>query len=260
MHTLRTRFKKQIVAEFLPPSKKWKEISNKKKYVDDKAKVVILALGIPNVPSKGSLIEYWARKGYWVFFPRYRGTWESSGEFLKISPHQDIKDVLDQLEKGFRSVWDKKNFKLKLKKVILIGSSFGGPATILLSKDKRVAKIVTVSPVIDWATPSRAERTETVIPIIKEAFGEAYRMPKKNWFKLIKGDFYNPINNLELVDGQKIIIFHAQDDAVVSYKPAVKFSKLTGAKLYLSKKGGHLGSSILLKPSFEKKVLKFIRS
>lgn len=260
MHTLRTRFKKEIVAEFLPPSRKWKQINLVKKFADDRAKVVILATGMPSVPSKGSLVEYWSRKGFWVFYPRYRGSWESGGEFLKKSPTLDIKDVLNQLEKGFTSIWDKKSFKLKFKQVTLIGGSFGGPAALLLSKDKRVDKVVAVSPVVDWTAPSKSEPLAEFYYFVKDAFGEAFRLNKKNWNKLISGKFYNPVNQINQIDGQKVLIFHAQDDDVVNYKSVVKFAKLTGAKLYLSKKGGHLGASILMKPNFEKKVLKFIRS
>ncbi len=66
MYTLRTRFAKDIVCEFLPPSRPQK--------LD---KVVILADGMPSVPSKKSVLEYFSKKGFWVFHPRYRGAWES---------------------------------------------------------------------------------------------------------------------------------------------------------------------------------------
>src|ERR1700691_5725295 len=82
----RTRFKEQIVAEFLPPSRPHKS-----------QKLIILCDGMPSIPRKQSLSEFLAAKGFWVIYPRYRGAWESSGQFLEKSPHQDILDIIDDL-------------------------------------------------------------------------------------------------------------------------------------------------------------------
>src|SRR6185437_15649735 len=87
----RTRFKKQIVAEFLPPARPAK-----------KENLIILCDGMPSVPRKQPLAKFLAEKGYWVIYPRWRGAWESEGEFLEQSPEQDLKDILDELPKGFR--------------------------------------------------------------------------------------------------------------------------------------------------------------
>ena len=89
MNILRAKFKKEIISEFLPslrPSKK----------------VIIFCGGMPSYPGKkNDLMEFIAKKGFWIFLPRYRGSWESAGSFLKISPHYDIIDIIDQLPKGF---------------------------------------------------------------------------------------------------------------------------------------------------------------
>ena len=80
MHLLRTRFKKDIVCEFLPSSRKSK-------------KAIVFCDGMPALPSKKKLLQFYAKKGFWCFHLRYRGSWESSGGFLKISPAQDISDL-----------------------------------------------------------------------------------------------------------------------------------------------------------------------
>jgi len=49
----RTRFKKEIVAEFLPPARSRK-----------KQKVIILCDGMPGIPRKQQLMEFLAAKGY----------------------------------------------------------------------------------------------------------------------------------------------------------------------------------------------------
>ena len=246
MHLLRTRFKKDIVAEFLPPTKK----SNK---------VIILCDGMPGVPSKRPLMEFFARKRFWVFHPRYRGSWESSGSFLKISPEQDILDVINHLPKGFVSLWDGKRFAVRPSAVYLVAGSFGGPAGILLSKDPRVKGVIAVSPVVDWTTRSKAEPLDFVARFTKSAFGEGYRFLMKDWNRLKTGKFYNPMNSIRTIRGDKIFIIHAKDDESVGWRSVAKFSKITGAELLLLKKGGHLSSLNVMKKRFYRRISGFLK-
>ena len=95
----RTRFKKEIVAEFLPPARARK--------LD---KVIILCDGMPSIPRKQVLVEFLAGKGYWVFYPRWRGAWESGGQFLERSPHEDILDVVDGCRQKLKSLRSARHF------------------------------------------------------------------------------------------------------------------------------------------------------
>ena len=137
--TYRARFKQQIIAEFLPPARPRK-----------KQKVIILCDGMPGIPRKQALMEFLAAKGYWVFYPRYRGAWESGGEFLQKSPEQDIFDVIDELPKGICELAFGKRFSLQPDEIFVIGGSFGGAAAILASLDDRVKKVIANCPVVDW--------------------------------------------------------------------------------------------------------------
>ncbi len=247
MEIFRTRFKKEIISEFLPSVKPSK-------------KVVIFCGGMPSYQGKkNELMEFLAKRGYWVFVPRYRGSWESDGSFLKISPHQDIIDILDELPKGFKDLWSGKKYKIKNPQIYLFGVSFGGPAAILASKDKRVKRVVSFSPVIDWQVESKTESMDFMGKFIKEAFGNGYRFAMKNWNKLKSGKFYNPISEINSLDGKKIFIIHAKDDKIVYSKPSEDFAKLTGCKFILLKTGGHLASSSLMVPKFWKKIKSFYR-
>lgn len=246
-YTLRTRIKKKIIAEFMLPKRK----SNK---------VIILCGGMPSLPPQKDLLFFLAKKGYWVFAPRYRGSWESDGLFLERSPHLDIIDVIDNLSSGFYDLWNNKKYKIKNPEVYLIGSSFGGAAVILASKDKRVKKAIAFSPVIDWKAQSKFESIDWTKKFTKIAFGNAYRFREKDWDKLKKGLFYNPIAEIEKLDKNKIYIIHAKDDRVVDAKISIKFANKLGCKITLLKKGGHLSLSNLMKPRFWKRVSKFIKS
>lgn len=247
MHASRTRFKKEIVSEFMAP-------------VRESNKVIILCGGMPGYPGKKEeLMEWLAKKGFWVFIPRYRGSWESGGEFLKKSPAEDIKDVMDGIQSGFTDLWSHASYEMRNPSYYLIASSFGGPAAILNSRDKRVKKVVALSPVIDW-TAEKSSEIDKLRKFTESAFGNAYRSNKKNWEKLKTGKFFNPMSEINKLDGKKIMIIHAKDDKVVSYKPSQEFGSILNslavgageAKFLLLPKGGHLSTSEL--PKFWKKI------
>ncbi len=245
MKPLRTRFAKDIVAEFLPPKKN----SNK---------VIIFLSGGPSVPRLAETLNFYAKKGFWVFHPRYRGTWESSGSFLEKSPEQDALDVISQLPKGFIELETGKKHKVNPKNLYLFGCSFGGPAALLASRDKRVKKAVLLSPVIDWQAPSKAEPMDWLLVYIRNAYGQAYRVADKNWGKLQAGNFYNPIKHIKEIDGKKILVFHAKNDISVNWKPTDYFCRQTKSQLVLLKKGGHFGSKFFSEPFFYRKIKAFL--
>jgi pimeloyl-ACP methyl ester carboxylesterase len=81
---------------------------------------------MPSIPRKQSLSEFLATEGFWVIYPRYRGAWESGGEFLERSPHEDILDIIDDLPRGMEEVAFGRRFRLSPGKIFVIGGSFGG--------------------------------------------------------------------------------------------------------------------------------------
>src|SRR5579862_6555492 len=168
-YMFRTRFAREIVTEFLPPLR-----------ATTRHRVIILCDGMPSIPRKQPLAEFLAAKGYWVFYPRYRGAWESSGQFLQSSPHLDILDVLGGLQKEFREFAFGKRFRFEPDEIYVIGGSFGGAAAILCSLDERVNKVIANCPVVDWAILAGEQKKETSNPsyaaYIREAFGEGYRL------------------------------------------------------------------------------------
>ena len=249
----RTRFKGEIVAEFLPPVVKVtrrgagnRKESREQRYKQrhDRKQVIILCDGMPGIPRKQPLAEFLAGKGYWVFYPRYRGAWESDGEFLKQSPHQDILDVIGELRKGVTEAAFGKKFRVMAEDIFVIGGSFGGAAAILASLDPRVKKVIANCPVVDWGILKESEKAETSKPnyveYLREAFGNAYRLRKRNWAKLYARKFYNPAHHAGEIDSSKIMMFHAKDDPHVPWSSVARFAKDTGAKLKLLQRGGHL--------------------
>ena len=229
----RTRFKKEIVAEFLPPVRPRK-----------KQRVILLCDGMPSVPRKQALAEFLSQKGYWVFYPRWRGAWESDGQFLEQPPHEDLKDVIDELPKGIREIAFGKRFRLAPDEIFVIGGSFGGAAAILASLDPRVKKVVANCPVVNWNILGTEQKTETsnksYAAYIREAFGNGYRLSERNWNKLHSGTFFNPAHHVKELTAAKIMMFHAKDDPYIPWRSVSAFAAAAGIKLRLLARGGHL--------------------
>lgn len=233
----RTRFKKEIVAEFLPPMRQGK-----------KCKVIILCDGMPSMPSKQPLAEFLARCGYWVFYPRYRGAWESGGKFLEKSPAEDIADVISGITKSsIRESAFGQEFRVKPDAIFVIGGSFGGAAAILASLDRRVKKVIANCPVVDWSILGEEQAKETsnrsYPEYIREAFGNGYRLTDRNWNKLRRGDFFNPAHRVQELTASKIMMFHAKDDPYIPWRQVDDFARRAGIRLNLLKRGGHLSTS-----------------
>ncbi len=255
MLMFRARFKKEIVAEFLPPTRKRdttrKRESKKGRDLATKEKVIVLCDGMPSIPRKQPLAEFLAAKGYWVFYPRYRGAWESGGEFLERSPHLDILEVIGGLKKEIRELAFGQKFRVRADEIFVIGGSFGGAAAILCSLDKRVKKVIANCPVVDWGILRESEKAETSNPnyaaYIRAAFGMGFRLSDRNWKKLYSETFYNPIYHADEVIPSKVMMFHAQDDPSVPYKSVLNFAKRTGVKLKLLRRGGHLSTDMIVR-------------
>jgi len=240
MHMFRTKFDREIVTEFLPPARRTR-----------RQRAMVLCDGMPSIPRKQGLAEFLAKKGFWVFYPRYRGTWESGGEFLKTSPHEDILAVMDGLSRGFREAAFGQKFRVDAEEVFVIGGSFGGAAALLCAMDNRVNKVVANCPVADWRILRDSEKAETSNPsyaaYIREAWGNGYRLSAKNWAKLRGGKFFNPAFHAEKIPAEKVLMFHAEDDPYVPYESVKRFAENTGARLRLFKRGGHLSTDYIVR-------------
>ncbi len=229
-YPIRTRFAKDIVAEVMLPE-------------HQKGRVAIICTGAPSSPSKKDRLSFLADQGYVVIALRYRGTWESQGNFLEKSPAQDVKDVINDLMRhgSIRDLHTEEVIPVRVSAVHLFGSSFGGPAVIMNSHLPIVKKIIAISPVIDWKEEGEDEPFDFFVRFTREAFGGAYRTRHADdWQKLIRTDFYDPIAHTDTIDGKKILIIHTKDDTVVPVGPVIPFAEATGASYYIKPKGGHV--------------------
>ena len=206
---------------------------------------------MPSIPRKQPLAEFLAERGFWVVYPRYRGAWESGGEFLARPPHQDILDILDTLPAELEEIAFGRRFRLAPDQIFVIGGSFGGAAAILLSLDPRIVRVVANCPVVDWRILDTAEKAETskasYPDYIRQAFGNAYRISDANWNKLRTGTFYNPWHLRNEIQGRKVLMFHAKDDLNVPFERTRTFADATGSKLKTLNRGGHISTDYVVR-------------
>jgi len=221
-------------------------------------RIVIICDGAPGLRSKKELAKFFTRKGYSVFQMRYRGTWESDGEFLKQSPADDVDDVIRGIQKGFLDLWTGVVYYLDLREVVVVGASFGGPAAILATRNPMVVKAIAIASIIDWSVATKQEPFAEFVRQITQGFPGAYRCPKKNFKKLLTKKFYNPVDWADALDGKKLFLIHARDDQSVPYMPTKKFAKKIGATYVEYASGGHLGSAFIMQREIWKKIQQFI--
>ncbi len=247
-HAFRTTFPGGIVAEFVPPAR-------------PSRKVVVLCGGFPSLPAVRTPLSLFARRGYWAFAPRYRGSWESKGKFLARSPEEDIAILLRAIAReSFSEAWGGTTFRVSRPIFFVVGSSFGGAAAILLARRSEVVRVAALSPVVDWKSVGKAEPLSAMERFVREGFGAAYRIAPGAWEKLRRGDFYSPAAAAREIPGEKVCILHARDDEIVPWRPVASFARRTGSRLALYARGGHFGLSHLGKRKrLRDRTLRFLR-
>ena len=232
----RSRFK-EIVFEFTVPAKRQKGI-------------VILLNGMPSVPKLNELLETLAANGYIAIFPRYKGTWESSGTFLAQSPVQDIKSLCNEIvrKKKITELYARKEFKFAMTKLILVGTSFGGAVALCTAAFPSITKVVALSPVTDWKTYAGSETmraSKHMQHFLREGFGEGYRFTDSGWKEFETGALFNPPTKLAKKTARKITIVYDESDTTTLPEGIVGYAKNQHIALKKTRGLGHLSFSKL---------------
>ena len=220
--------------------------------------IIIICDGLPSVPKQKELISYFSSNGFFTVFPRYRGIWESEGEFLKESPIKDIEEIIDFIKNNkIIELHDNNEFDARNQNFYLLGSSFGGTVALSLIDNKNISKIIALSPIVDIKDHNKEKGEQDLFWLggfIRRAFGQGYRFSERNWKKMSSGDLFNPPQEIAPEKAKNILIIYDKSDSATDYKKIEKYSLRNNIKTIELKKIGHVSFSKLSKEILNKIV------
>ncbi|MEI7512838.1 MAG: alpha/beta hydrolase [Candidatus Uhrbacteria bacterium] len=212
--------------------------------------IIILCEGMPALPERADLMNRFCRNGYHVFLPRYQGTWENSGTFLKHSPAKEIRELCKAINDSIQP----SSKRIRSTHFILIGTSFGGSVAIDAADHPSVRRVIALSPVIDFAL---MPDLKTLGTHLKEFYPGAYRFEQKDWNKLLNGKLIQPLLKLSSPTRKKIQIILGGKDTTISPEQ-IKLLPITVQKQILTYPAvGHISFSKITEPIFNE-ILKLI--
>lgn len=231
---------------------------------DRMADAVIILPGFPGRNDYNEIIEVFFDRGYHVFVPRYRGSYQSSGTFLSKNPVDDLIMFCKNLDRGWaKGLWDMKKHEFKINKKIIVTGSFGGPiACGLVAKRAGFSHIVLASPIWDFAAHNKngdEQDLKHVTEFASRAYKNCYRIKFKSLqermskFKELSPEYY-----ISALMNVPILVFHDPNDKIVSFKHTKEMIPKLNKATYIEHYLGH-GLSDHLINAFWKEVDKFIK-
>ncbi len=154
--------------------------------VQDKiANTIILLPGFPSSNKLDSEMKFLYKKGYNVFFPRFKGSFQSKGFFLKENIVKELKSFITELKKEkITNLWDLNEIHFKINKLVLFGQSFSGAISCgLAAIEKSFDKLVLFSPVWDFKIHNKFGNEQDLshlVPFVKRAYTNLYRIKFDN--------------------------------------------------------------------------------
>ncbi len=197
---------------------------------------------LPNFPSGndfGELIAFFFEKGYHVFVPRYRGTYQSTGKFLSKNPVDDLITVLKELDEGsIKSLWDGKKQSFRVNKKILVSSGFGGAIALgLAAKSGMASHIILQAPIWDFKMHNSSgdeQDIEKMSEFVRGAYKNCYRYIFKNFKKkMSKFEELNPAYYLPRINETPVLVMHDPNDKIVSLRHTKEKMALLQRATYL---------------------------
>jgi len=208
--------------------------------------VVVICDGIPSVPKQKDLMMLLNGYGYVAVYPRYQGTWESGGEFLAQAPGDDINTVIKIIKNGLLTeLYAGKDFAVK-KPIYLIGSSFGGSVALSIIDNMDIDKIIAFSPIIDFQNYNKEGEEQDLLLLesfIQNAFNMGYRFSDINWKKMVKGEIFNPIQDIDPLRASNVLVVYDLFDKEIGYRKIKEYCTKNNIETITTQGIGHLSFS-----------------
>jgi hypothetical protein len=210
------------------------------------------------------LIALFYEKGYHVFVPRYRGTYQSTGKFLSKNPVDDMMNLMKDLDEGeIKSLWDGKKQSFRVNKKILVSSGFGAAIALgLAAKSGMASHVILQSPIWDFKVHNASgdeQDIEKMSEFVRGAYKNCYRYTFKNFGKkMSKFEELNPAFYLPRVSEMPILVMHDPNDKVVNFRHTKEKLALLQRATYLEHYLGTKLKADMLVP-YWKDIDKFIK-
>ncbi|MEM4259325.1 MAG: hypothetical protein QXS38_01000 [Candidatus Pacearchaeota archaeon] len=231
---------------------------------DRLADAIILLPNFPSGNDFSELIAFFFEKGYHVFVPRYRGSYQSAGKFLSKNPVDDLIGVLNALDEGeIKSLWDGKKQSFRINKKILVSSGFGGAIALgLAAKSGLASHLILQAPIWDFKMHNSngdEQDIEKMSEFVRNAYKNCYRYSFKNFRrKMSKFEELNPAYYLPRVNELPILVMHDPNDKIVNLRHTKEKIALLQKATYLEHYlGPKLNADIL--SAYWKDIDKFIK-
>ncbi len=228
------------------------------------ADVVII---LPDFPGRGEYREIMGvfyDKGYHVFVPRYRGTYQSKGSFLSKNPVDDLIFFVQHMKLGkSRSLWDKSWRTFKINKILVVASGFAGAlACGFAAKSGMISHVILASPIWDYAKHNERgdeQDLDIMTSFVQRAYQNCYRFNFTDIIKkLNKFEELNPAFYLPKLQKLPLLVFHDPNDKLVAFwRTKEMIARLPRATLLEHYLGHGLPEELLR--SYWKELDKFVK-
>lgn len=221
---------------------------------------VVLLPGFPSSASKKKVIRFLHGKGFNVFYPRYKGTFQSRGKFLEDNIVLEMDDFFQRLKKGrAKNLWNLENVNFETGDFILMASSFGANVACgVAAKIKSVSKLLLFSPLWDPRSHNndyQEQDLKKVTKFVERAYGNLYRFSFENVVeRMTEFDELLPDYYVERINSKNIPIlaFHDPDDKKISIEHTKKMKDKMDDLNVVKYDGGHAFDTEILDNYWDK--------
>lgn len=183
------------------------------------ADTILIFGGWPGDYANKNTIEFLREQGYHVFSALYPGIYQSHGTFLATNPVQEYQQLLQTIQEGtIDNLYTKQKETFTTKKIIFLGSSFGGSIALGAASTYNPDRLLLFAPVWDW---SKQDDLENEVAFAKQAFQHVYRLgfsdaqemqEQLESFKQLQPKHYT--NTITC----PVLVLHDPEDKIVPYE------------------------------------------
>lgn len=204
--------------------------------------LVIYGRGAPVTPDNGNLPEATILNDYPVdlLVPDYIGTGRSGGKCTPLNCIKTFLVLYEQLQQGgvATNFYQNKKMRLKYRRIICIGRSFGGTYIPLLPRyNSQITELGLIFPAIDNPSCGSISGEESNQDFMNAMLGDGYKylyrgITRKVWQEHLEGhDNLLPAMNIEYLEKSRLFIGHGKEDQLIHYSKSEKYFKLLQQKL-----------------------------